>query len=315
MQKEKLAAVGLVIIVVGALSAFLILDEEMREQIFGNLFGEPAYEGPVEIGDCVDVYYIGKYQVNNTIFDTNYEDIATENNLYNENRSYDPLKVFINPNYNLTPPSGYEEYLLDFLPFGNIIPGFSNGLIGMEVGETKTVEVEAEDAYGSWNSTIAELFGMGTYPLVTVINSTATENKTLFLQSFTDVNLTEGTTFDYGVIAFEEEGVLNATILAIDDINITYKLLPENGTIITLPIFNWDITFIVENDTAFTMRSLVEENHTFSIESFYGNMYFKVLSVNETDAVLAMNIDAPAESFIDQGLIFELEVVKAYDTS
>jgi peptidylprolyl isomerase len=34
---------------------------------------------------------------------------------------------------------------------GMLIPGFENGLIGMSIGETKTVEIEPENAYGQYN--------------------------------------------------------------------------------------------------------------------------------------------------------------------
>ncbi|MCZ0861088.1 MAG: peptidylprolyl isomerase [Methanocorpusculum sp.] len=31
---------------------------------------------------------------------------------------------------------------------GMVIPGFDNGVIGMEIGETRTIEIPAKDAYG-----------------------------------------------------------------------------------------------------------------------------------------------------------------------
>jgi FKBP-type peptidyl-prolyl cis-trans isomerase 2 len=34
---------------------------------------------------------------------------------------------------------------------GALIPGFENGLIGLSVGDTKTIEIEPEDAYGLVN--------------------------------------------------------------------------------------------------------------------------------------------------------------------
>ena len=307
MQKEKIAAIGLAIIIIGALSAFLIIT--YGDEIFGNLFGkeEEVFKGPVALGDCVEVKYIGRFQVNNSIFDTNYEDIAKQEGLDEENKSYDPLKVFVNPNYNLTAPEGFEEYTSD------MVYGFLNGLIGMTVSDKKIVVVKPEDGYGDWNESVAEMFGMGSYPLESVVNSSATENKTLFLENFPDLNMTEGEIFDYGAIAFEKEGVLNATVINVTDENLTYKLLPENGSTVLLPIFNWEIVFIVENETAFTMRSNIEKNHTFSIESFYGSLHFKVIDVNETYAKLAMNIDAPKVYYIDQTLIFEIELIKAYD--
>lgn len=316
MQKEKLAAIGLAIIIIGALSGFLLVT--YWDEIVENLYGkeEKVYIGPIEVGDCVQVNYIGRFQVNNSIFSTNYEDIAKQEGLYDENLSYEPLKIFINPNYNLTTPNDYEEYNSDFLSDNNPMPlGFLNGLIGMNVSDKKTVTLAPEDAYGDWNESLAEMFGMGTYPLESVVNSTGTENKTLFLENFPELEMIEGEIFDYGAVAFEQEGILNATIVNVTDENLTYRLLPENGSSVLLPIFNWEILFLVENETAFTMRSIIDVNHTFSIESFYGNLHFKVTDVNETSASLAMNIDAPKAYYIGQTLIFELELIKAYDTS
>jgi FKBP-type peptidyl-prolyl cis-trans isomerase 2 len=42
-----------------------------------------------------------------------------------------------------------REPLTATLGQGSLIPGFENGLIDMEIGEKKTVEIESENAYGS----------------------------------------------------------------------------------------------------------------------------------------------------------------------
>ena len=36
---------------------------------------------------------------------------------------------------------------------GQVIPGFNNGIVGMSVGETKTLTIPPEDAYGHSNLT------------------------------------------------------------------------------------------------------------------------------------------------------------------
>jgi FKBP-type peptidyl-prolyl cis-trans isomerase 2 len=315
MQKEKLAAIGLVFIIVIALSGYFLVDENIRNAIFENLFGKekkedklPPVGGTITYGDSVDVNYTGKF-LNGTVFDTNIEEVAKQWGLYNASITYEPAKVFIDPNFEFYPPEGYENYSADF------IPGFLKGLVGMKEGETKNITIPPEDAYGIWNETLAEMFGMGSYPLETVIESEMTENKTALIESFPNINLTVGAIFDYGEVAFESKGVLNASIINITDENITYKLIPENGSSVELPLFNWTIVFIVENDTAFTMRSIINEGHIFSIESYYGSLHFKVVSVNETHAKLAMNTDAPDVKFIGETLIFEIEAVKVYKTS
>jgi FKBP-type peptidyl-prolyl cis-trans isomerase 2 len=312
MQREKIAAIGLVIVIIIAISGYTLADENIRETILENLFGEEEKVTPVgsaiTYGDSVDVNYTGKF-LNGTVFDTNIESVAKQWDLYNETLPYEPAKVFVDPNFDFYPPEGYENYTNSF------IVGFLKGLIGMEEGETKSVTISPEDGYGVWNESLSASFGMGSYPLESVIQSNVTENKTALLGSFPDVNLTIGATFDYGEVAFEQKGVLNATIINVTDENVSYKLIPENGSSVMLPIFNWTILFIVENDTAFTMKSIIEKDHIFSIESFYGSMHFKVIDVNETHARLAMNINAPEVRFIGATLIFELEAVQVYKTS
>ncbi|MGF3553780.1 MAG: FKBP-type peptidyl-prolyl cis-trans isomerase [Thermoplasmatota archaeon] len=264
----------------------------------------------VEIGDCVDVYYVGRF-TNGTVFDTNIEEIAKASGIFNESKQYVIANVFVDPDFELYPPEGYDEnYSSEF------IKGFLNGLIGMEEGEKKNITIPPEEAYGSWNESLAEEFGMGSIPLDNVIQSNMTENIQDFSMYYPDVNISEGVTFDYGEIAFGIKGIMNATILNVTDTDVTYKLIVENGTTIKLPFFNWNATFIVVNDdSAFTMHSDLKVNHTFSYQEYWMSIHFKVVDVNETHAKLAVNMEAPSIEFVDETLVFELEVVNIYKTS
>jgi len=397
MQKEKLAIIGLVIIVIVAVSAFIVIT--YGEEIFKNLFGEESkvlakddsivcyknfdnkinkilsndryinitsfetqieiisepgngvikitadkivytpnqdflgedsfvykiidqngltsqatvkisVEIPkIEIGDCVDVYYIGMF-TNGTVFDTNIEEVAIEWGIYNESDPPKIANVFVDPTLELFPPEEYEDdYTSDF------IMGFLNGLIGMQEGEKKTITISPEDAYGTWNESLAEEFGMGSIPLDNVIDSTITDNITEFQNFYPNVTIAVGETFDYGETAFGIEGIMNATILNVTETDLTYRLSVENGTTIKLPFFNWDVTFIVENESAFTMHSDLQVNHTFSYGDYWGAIHFKVVDVNETHARLAVNMEAPKIEFVGETLIFEIEVVNIYKTS
>ncbi|WP_456443647.1 FKBP-type peptidyl-prolyl cis-trans isomerase [Thermococcus sp.] len=81
----------------------------------------------VEAGDSVKFHYVGRFE-NGEVFDTSYEDIARENDIFVEEREYGPLEVTVGA--------------------GEIIPGLEEAMIGMEVGEKKTVTVPPEKAYG-----------------------------------------------------------------------------------------------------------------------------------------------------------------------
>jgi len=84
----------------------------------------------IEAGDFVRFHYVGRFE-NGEVFDTSYEDIARENEIYVEEREYGPLGVHVG--------------------VGEIIPGLDEALIGMEVGEKKRITVPPEKAYGMPN--------------------------------------------------------------------------------------------------------------------------------------------------------------------
>lgn len=82
----------------------------------------------VEKWNTVTVDYVGKLQ-DGTVFDTSIESIAKESGKYSSGRNY-------------------EEGLTFKAGAGQMIAGFDQGVIGMKVGETKTVTIEPKDAYG-----------------------------------------------------------------------------------------------------------------------------------------------------------------------
>ncbi len=133
MQKEKISAIILVVIVVVALFAYI----GTKEDLFKNLFGpEPEEVLTVELGDCVDLYYIGKL-ANGTIFDSSYED--PENKINGT-----LLNVYVTKDSTASSPSGYEEYM------AGMIEGFIDGMIGLKEGQAVRIgPILPEKAYGN----------------------------------------------------------------------------------------------------------------------------------------------------------------------
>ena len=72
-----------------------------------------------EIGNSVKVHYTGKLE-DGTVFDSS--------------RERDPFSVKLGE--------------------GKVIPGFENGIVGMETGQTKTVVIPPEEAYGPHNKNL-----------------------------------------------------------------------------------------------------------------------------------------------------------------
>jgi len=81
-----------------------------------------------EVGDTVRANYTGKL-LNNSVFDTSIEDVAKENDIFQEGRVYAPL--------------GFRT------GFGFVIPGFELGLLNIEVGDKATVIMPSELGYAN----------------------------------------------------------------------------------------------------------------------------------------------------------------------
>ena len=305
MQSEKIAVIALIVIIVGALSAYLLAT-------YGaDIFSQPSETDMESIvaGDCCDVDYIGRFASNNSVFDTSIESIALETGIYDASRTYEPLEIFVNPYGNLTRPTGYSNYS------SSMIQGFLEGLIGMKQGENRTVTIPPEKAYGIWNETLAEDYGLSPYPVDSVVDIEWDFERTMFTQYFPDVNVSVDTTFDWGAIMIGINDTLLARITSVNDTNVTYVLLPIDGTEFTMPLFNWNVSISVTNDTAFTLRTSTETGFITSINLGYGSLHIKVAGVNETDIQLAINTEAPDVKFVGQTLKFTLEPLKVYKTS
>ena len=91
--------------------------------------GEPYLSMTITTGDSVTLEYTGRLD-DETVFDTSRESVAEEKGLAEAqpDREYAPLTVDV----------GAEQ----------VIEGMEEGLIGMEAGESETLSIPPEKAYG-----------------------------------------------------------------------------------------------------------------------------------------------------------------------
>ncbi len=105
----------------------------------------------IKEGDHVLVDYTGRLE-DGTIFDTSVEDVAIEAGVHNPGRVYQPR--------------GFK------IGAGQMIKGFESGVVGMAVGEEKTLTLPPGDAYGSHSEDmvqtvpIKELRAAGITPVI-----------------------------------------------------------------------------------------------------------------------------------------------------
>ena len=80
-------------------------------------------------GDTAKVHYTGRLQ---------------DGNVFDSSKEREPLEFVI----------GSE----------NVIPGFENGIVGMEVGESKVLTIPPEEAYGARNAELVVEVNRGDFP-------------------------------------------------------------------------------------------------------------------------------------------------------
>lgn len=122
MDKGKLTVIGIIVVIVMLVSALIILE---NPDIFEGLSGKA-----IEMGDCADVHYIGKYE-NGNVFGYSYdtlEDKAGENY----------LQVFVSLNSSALPPDGYDSYS-NFIMDQYYVEDFIDGLVGLKAGDKEII--------------------------------------------------------------------------------------------------------------------------------------------------------------------------------
>lgn len=261
----------------------------------------------IEIGDCAEVEYIGTFTSNGTVFTTTYTDVV-------QKTGGGPRNIFINPNQNLKVPKVCgATYVLTSVP-----PEAIRALVGMKEGETKNFTLSPAQAYGIWDTGLASRYGLQTYPINEIWETTVEDIPTdEFLYYFPNVEIIEGTRFDYWDAAFGITDVLAAHITKIANDTVTFTMLPVHGTTFSLPALNLTATILVTDDTTFTIHTDIPLNHTFTFQdlSTEESLYGKVIAVNETEATIAFNNIAPSKEFVDQFLTFEFKVVSITKTT
>jgi FKBP-type peptidyl-prolyl cis-trans isomerase 2 len=311
MQKEKIALIALVIIVIAALSVFLIA---VNTDIFDNVFKEKL---TISEGDCADVNYIGRYASNNTIFDTSYT--------YAENKSGGtPLKIFVSYNATATSPkAGYTA---------GMIEGFMDGIIGMQEGQTKIIgPIPPEKAYGANKlvpgaifTTQYLAFGMNQTVEVTKYTSENLSLKWIQLENLGNFTMPQlvinnlQSTNETEMVIYPPPYYIweNATsIVNITETNVTVSTTPTKSTNLSdvvkdvrygdkqMLIFP-DATTASWNDTSITVECSppVGQNYTFETQGYSGMANITVHINNITGDkinVTITNSESPEPTYLD----------------
>ena len=103
--------------------------------LFSGCVGQKN-QNVIKIGDNVSADYIG--YVNGHVFDTTIEGVAKQNNLSTSSRQYKPFNFTVGK--------------------GKFIQGIEEGIVGMKVGESKTIVVPPLKIYGNKSPSLIRTF-------------------------------------------------------------------------------------------------------------------------------------------------------------
>jgi len=209
----------------------------------------------VDVGDTVSVNYIGSF-TDGKVFDTSYESIAKENDLYIEGRDYTPLTFKVGA--------------------GQMIKGFDAAVVSMALGETKTVTIPPEDAYGASDPEM-------------VIDIPTSLDRIMYIGREFDISSSD---FDN---AFGKEPVIddivgamfpwNFTVKEIGSENITLEYMMDIGDIFIMPQTAWNSTVTEKNGTTLTIMQNPEEGQT--IQTLFGPA-----SITLAEDTISLQVDA-----------------------
>jgi len=200
---------------------------------YGKLF---SLTNTVANGDAVKVIYTLKLD-DGTVFDTNDQKVAEDNNIFSENKKYEPLEITVGS--------------------GQVIKGFDTALVGMRKGQTKAVTLSPEEGYGKYDPTkITNISRKLEISRIIVSNiSESYVPADIFADHFIG-------NVSVGNIVTETQSKIKFEVLAVNDTTITVIVHYDIGDNITIPTTGWPATVIATSPSSITWQQNLPENFT-----------------------------------------------------
>lgn len=124
IKKNWVIIVSILVVIGLAVAGYIYLGNKTGTDMTNT---ESTGKTVVSSGDTVSVDYVGRLE-DGTIFDSSLEEFAKQMKNYTPGRKFEPLEFKVGA--------------------GQMIPGFDAGVVGMKLGEKKTLTIAPKDAYG-----------------------------------------------------------------------------------------------------------------------------------------------------------------------
>jgi FKBP-type peptidyl-prolyl cis-trans isomerase 2 len=247
--------------------------------------GDDYSQFVLESGDFVKMDFVGRVEETGDVFDTSIADVA------------------FNPDVKKTDTFTFAdkyEPMSFTLGKGQVLPVLEAGLVGMKIGDVKTITLAPTDAYGEWSSDyIVTLSRIVTLPKLTVVSladfvaATGKEpelNETVQLNYWksrvVDISEENMTLFhepeDNTIITTE----YGPALVRVNETHITTSLTPEIDSVVVTSYGAATITDV--NETHFT----IDYNHPLASKTI-------VFEVTVVDILKARNVKAQSIAWAD----------------
>jgi FKBP-type peptidyl-prolyl cis-trans isomerase 2 len=238
----------LILLVAGLLLFSGCIDQKTNSRQTGN-------QKIVKIGDNVSVDYIGT--IDGNVVATSIESVAKENNLSQTNGQYGPIKFVVGS--------------------GKVIKGFDEGIIGMREGESKTLTMPPEKAFGVIDPRLIKIVPIiQTIPMTItsprIVNVTTDQFESTFGTNHTTGDIVQipnlnisatiknmtatnvSISYNLAVGTQISDKPFKETVIKIDENNITTKFDVKKNDTVILPDAVWRSTVIDVNSENMTLR-------------------------------------------------------------
>ncbi len=274
-------------------------------------------EKTVKKGDTISINYTGRLE-DGTVFDTSIESVAKEYDIFKP--EFAPLQFKVGE--------------------PGIIEGLNEGVVGMKVGDTKTLTIKPEKAYGMPKPEMIRAYDI-------IENVSAKENSfprvfNISLEEFegtygpdhnksdtvvypgTNINLTiqnisNSVSLLYnlkvGNQIFSKTAPWNMTVVKIDDKNVTIKPSVKKNDVVQFQLDQfqktpWNSTVIgVTNDNITLRHNAIPET---KVQSMYGNM---IVRFNETKLTIDQNHELAGKTLIFNVTLVSIDTEKAQNAT
>jgi FKBP-type peptidyl-prolyl cis-trans isomerase 2 len=218
------------------------------------LFSGCVGQKRVKTGDNISIDYTGSLE-DGKVFDTSLEKVAQENGLFDPQREYIPLQFTVGKM--------------------KVIKGMDDGVIGMKVGDSRTLNIPPENAYGMINPDLIQVYPIiqvipTEFPLIVEVpiekfeGTFGTEHKKGDVVTIpnskinmTIVNMTSNVSLSYDFKVGEQipsNAPWNETVVKIEDENFSVAYSVKKDDIIQFENVPWTTTVINVNDQNMTLR-------------------------------------------------------------